>query len=82
MLEVCLQSHLDHETEREVFQWSQENLQSQLPIQPGNSASLTLYLFAAGDFLVPVRTLDEGIYPVCLLYFLKLSVHTLLPCVF
>lgn len=35
----------------EIFKWSDENILSQLPIQPGTSASFTIYVYGAGDFI-------------------------------
>lgn len=51
MIELSVQSTLDAVTESKIFKWSEENLMTQLPLQPGNSASITLYLFAATDFV-------------------------------
>lgn len=51
MIELSVQSALDAVTENKIFKWSDENLMTQLPLQPGNSASLTLYLYAATDFV-------------------------------
>lgn len=35
----------------EIFKWSDDNILSQLPIQPGASASFTIYVYGAGDFI-------------------------------
>lgn len=51
MVELSVQSTLDAVTESKIFKWSEENLMTQLPLQSGNSASITLYLFAATDFV-------------------------------
>lgn len=51
MVELSVQSTLDVVTESKIFKWSEENLMTQLPLQSGNSASLTLYLFSATDFV-------------------------------
>ncbi|KAL6435603.1 hypothetical protein ACFW04_005506 [Cataglyphis niger] len=51
MIELSVQSTLDAVTESKIFKWSEENLMTQLPLQPDNSASITLYLFAATDFV-------------------------------
>ncbi|XP_070171245.1 protein brunelleschi [Polyergus mexicanus] len=51
MVELSVQSTLDAITESKIFKWSEENLLTQLPLQSGNSASITLYLFAATDFV-------------------------------
>lgn len=53
MIELSVQSALDAATENKIFKWSDENLMTQLPLQPGSSASLTLYLYAATDFVAP-----------------------------
>lgn len=53
MVELSVQSALDAVTESKIFKWSDENLMTQLPLQPGTSASLTLYLYAATDFVTP-----------------------------
>lgn len=53
MVELSVQSALDALTESKIFKWSDENLMTQLPLQPGSSASLTLYLYAATDFVAP-----------------------------
>ncbi|XP_049774968.1 protein brunelleschi [Schistocerca cancellata] len=53
MLEVSVQSTLEPSVQQKVFQWSQENLQAQLPLQPGATASFTVYLYCVADFLSP-----------------------------
>lgn len=55
MVELSVQSTLDAVTESKIFKWSEENLMTQLPLQPDNSASITLYLFAATDFVASSR---------------------------
>ncbi|XP_066594178.1 protein brunelleschi [Prorops nasuta] len=52
-IELSIQSTLDTVTEKKVFTWSDENLITQLPLMPDNSASFTLYVYAATDFVVP-----------------------------
>ncbi|XP_024879334.1 protein brunelleschi-like [Temnothorax curvispinosus] len=54
MVDLSVQSTLDAVTESKIFKWSDENLITQLPSQPGSSASLTLYLYAATDFIAPL----------------------------
>lgn len=51
MLEVSIQSDLDALLQEQIFKWSQENVESQLPLMPNCSASLTLYVYCAGNFL-------------------------------
>jgi len=49
-LEMSIDSRVDKRIS-EIFSWSDENLQAQLPIQPGTSASFTVYIYGAGDFI-------------------------------
>lgn len=58
MLEVSVQSTLDSAVQQQMFQWSQENLQAQLPLQPGATASFTVYVYSVVDFLSPA--IDTG----------------------
>lgn len=51
MLEVSIQSRLEATLQDQIFKWSKENLESQLPLMPNSSASLTLYLYSAANFL-------------------------------
>lgn len=53
MIEVSVQSTLDASTEAKVFEWSDENLLTQLPLQPEANASITLYMYAATNFITP-----------------------------
>ncbi|XP_076241389.1 trafficking protein particle complex subunit brun isoform X1 [Calliopsis andreniformis] len=57
-IELSIQSTLDASTECKIFKWSDENLLTQLPLQPGVSASLTLYLYAATEFIAPASRND------------------------
>lgn len=59
-LNITLESKMDKDLLHQVFQYSRENLEAQLPIPPGGRASLTLYVYAACDFLAPGR-LDESL---------------------
>lgn len=51
MLEITIQSGLDHVLQGQIFQWSEEAVKEQLPIQPGQSATMSLQLYAAANFL-------------------------------
>ncbi|XP_033330236.1 trafficking protein particle complex subunit brun isoform X2 [Megalopta genalis] len=57
-IELSVQSTLDTITESKIFKWNDESLRKQLPLQPGVSASLTLYLHAATDFIAPTSRND------------------------
>lgn len=60
MVEVSVHSTLEPLTQEQVFQWSQENLQAQLPLQPGADASFTVYLYSLADFLTPAAMFEHG----------------------
>lgn len=65
MLEVSMQSVLEPGLQDQIFKWSQENLQSQLPLMPNCTASLTLYLYSAANFLsngFAAPELSSGVY--------------------
>ncbi|XP_018334201.1 protein brunelleschi [Agrilus planipennis] len=51
MLEVSIQSVLEPSLQDQIFKWSNDDLQKQLPLLPGNSASLTINLYSAANFL-------------------------------
>lgn len=51
MLELSMQSVLDANLQEQIFQWSKENLQNQLPLMANSSAAITLYLYSAANFL-------------------------------
>lgn len=53
MFEITVQSSLDASTESKVFNWNDEELKKQLPLEPGASTSLTLNLYAVMEFVVP-----------------------------
>lgn len=58
------------EKESAFFTWSKENLDTQLPIAIGSTASFTLYINAIGDFVNPMK-LKSGMH--FLLYNSKFS---------
>ena len=53
----------------EVFQWNQENIQSQLPVSVSGLLSFTLALNGVGDFLVP------NSYKGRWLLYIQISIH-------
>ncbi|CAG2058541.1 unnamed protein product, partial [Timema podura] len=59
LLEVSVESGFDSS---QVFQWSHDNLQAQLPLLPGASASFTLYLNSMHEFLAPASYFEHGQY--------------------
>lgn len=54
-IEISVQVKLDKFKESSFFTWSQENLEMQLPIAPGNSACFTLYINGLGEFVYPAQ---------------------------
>ncbi|XP_037775449.1 protein brunelleschi-like [Penaeus monodon] len=60
-ISIALESKMDKTLLSQVFQYSEENIQAQLPIQPGGKASVTLYVYASSDFLCPSRMMDESL---------------------
>ncbi|KAL7645759.1 UNVERIFIED_CONTAM: hypothetical protein RMT77_002654 [Armadillidium vulgare] len=62
-VEVALESQNEVEGPDKIFQYSLENLRAQLPIAPGGRASLTLYIYAASEFLLPGYSIeDDGMF--------------------
>ncbi|KAJ8935382.1 hypothetical protein NQ314_012793 [Rhamnusium bicolor] len=53
MLEVEVNSILEPSLQEQIFKWDNEEVKRQLPIQPNDSATITLYLHAAANFLAP-----------------------------
>ncbi|XP_037275116.2 trafficking protein particle complex subunit brun isoform X1 [Rhipicephalus microplus] len=64
MLELSLQTKLDRESEHSLIRWSPEKLQSQLPVDPGGAASLTLQVHGQAPFLIPGGGSPEGLQTV------------------
>lgn len=50
-LEGSIQSKMDDKSQSEVFSWSSEQIQSQLPLKPHESLTIDLTIFAHADFL-------------------------------
>ncbi|XP_077990086.1 trafficking protein particle complex subunit 9-like [Glandiceps talaboti] len=44
---------------KSVFNWSEENIQTQLPLQPGSNLTFTVYVKALGDFISTDAVLPE-----------------------
>lgn len=54
-LEESIQSSLDAKTQKYVFTWSTEDIQSQLPLKPNESLSIPLKIIGHADFLGPLN---------------------------
>ncbi|CAK1555670.1 unnamed protein product [Leptosia nina] len=50
-LDLSIQSNMDSQLQTKVFQWNNDDLQSQLPIKPNNTASIVMNLYGEADFL-------------------------------
>lgn len=65
MVEVSIQSVLENSLQDQIFKWSIEELESQLPLMPDASATLTLHLYSAANFLSAsygVPELSSGVF--------------------
>lgn len=65
MLEVSMQSVLDAGLQDQIFHWDKDSLDQQLPLMPNSSASLTLHLYSAANFLnagYGVPELSSGVF--------------------
>lgn len=54
-LEESIQSTLDSKTQKLVFSWSSEEIQSQLPLKPNESLTINLTIVGHADFLGPLN---------------------------
>ncbi|XP_049875620.1 protein brunelleschi [Pectinophora gossypiella] len=50
-LDLAIQSNMDNNLQSKVFQWSNDDIQSQLPIQPNDTATIIMKLYGEADFL-------------------------------
>lgn len=53
IIDISVQSTLSSAIESKIFRWDDENLQSQLPLKPQESTTVTLYMYAHMDFVAP-----------------------------
>lgn len=53
-LEESLHSTVDSKLQSQIFQWSSEELQAKLPIQPQHSIDFKVTIYGAADFLGPL----------------------------
>lgn len=58
-IEESIQSSLEAKLQNQIFSWSSEEIQSQLPIKPNESITIHLKIFGAADFLGPIPCLSE-----------------------
>ncbi|XP_061718649.1 protein brunelleschi [Cydia pomonella] len=62
-LDLAIQSNMDTQLQSKVFQWSNEDIQSQLPIQPNETATITMKLYGEADFLDLGGVGGENMFP-------------------
>lgn len=55
-LEESIQSAMDLKMQNQVFTWSKDEIQSQLPIKPNQSITINVKIFGYADFLGPIAT--------------------------
>lgn len=60
-LEIEMQSILDTNLQDQIFKWDPEEVKNILPIGVGESASLTLNLHGAANFLAPTSTMSPSL---------------------
>lgn len=63
MLEVEVNSILDPTLQNRIFSWDNDEIKRLLPIQPNESASFTVSLYAAANFLAPNMSVSPTIPP-------------------
>ncbi|XP_034834345.1 protein brunelleschi [Maniola hyperantus] len=61
-LDLSIQSNMDSQLQSKVFQWSNEEIQSQLPIKPNEVATIVMKLYGEADFL-DLGGVGENIFP-------------------
>lgn len=57
------QSNMDNQLQSKVFQWSNEDIQSQLPIAPNGTATVVMKLYGEADFLDLGGVGGENLFP-------------------
>lgn len=63
MLELEVNSMLDPVLQNQIFSWDNEKIKELLPIQPNESASFTLNLYGAANFLASNVAVSPTIPP-------------------
>ncbi|KAH9630266.1 hypothetical protein HF086_012451 [Spodoptera exigua] len=62
-LELAIQSNMDSQLQSKVFQYSNEEIQSLLPIPPNETATITIKLYGEADFLDLGGVGGENLFP-------------------
>ncbi|XP_072944663.1 protein brunelleschi isoform X1 [Epargyreus clarus] len=61
-LDLAIQSNMDNQLQSKVFQWSNEDVQAQLPIAPNAVATIVMNLYGEADFL-DLGGVGENLFP-------------------
>ncbi|CAG9112030.1 unnamed protein product [Plutella xylostella] len=61
-LDLAIQSNVDSQLQSKIFQWCNEDIQAQLPIQPNEVATITMNLYGEADFL-DLGGVGETLFP-------------------
>lgn len=62
-LRFIFQSNIDTALQSKIFQFSNEDIQSQLPIAPDQTATITIKLYGEADFLDLGGVGGENLFP-------------------
>lgn len=62
-LELSIQSNTDSQLQSKIFQYSNEEIQSQLPIAPDSTATIAMKLYGEADFLDLGGVGGENLFP-------------------
>lgn len=62
-LDLAIQSNIDTALQSKIFQFSNEDIQSQLPIAPDQTATITIKLYGEADFLDLGGVGGENLFP-------------------
>ncbi|XP_045451417.1 protein brunelleschi [Melitaea cinxia] len=61
-LDLSIQSNMDSQLQSKVFQWSNEEIQAKLPINPSDVATIVMKLYGEADFL-DLGGVGENLFP-------------------
>ncbi|KAL0871281.1 hypothetical protein ABMA27_005032 [Loxostege sticticalis] len=62
-LDIAIQSNMDSQLQSKVFQFSNEEIQAQLPIPPNETATVVMKLYGEADFLDLGGVGGENLFP-------------------
>ncbi|KAJ0174593.1 hypothetical protein K1T71_009701 [Dendrolimus kikuchii] len=62
-LDLAIQSNMDNQLQSKIFQYSNDDIQSQLPIAPNDMATIAIKLYGEADFLDLGGVGGENLFP-------------------